>query len=59
MSYLTVQAQRVAEREILRDLAPLERDVVMEVKRALRTDETTLFGSAIIMMRQALDDEVW
>ena len=43
--------------DIMHELNPLERDVIAEVKRSLKVEETPLFASAIIMMRP-MDDEV-
>lgn len=45
------------EHNIIRELNPLERDVVAEVRRSLKVEETPLFASAIMMMRP-MDDEV-
>ena len=41
----------------MRELNPLERDVIAEVKRSLKVEETPLFAQAIMMMRP-MDDEV-
>ena len=41
----------------MRELNPLERDVIAEVRRSLKVEETPLFAQAIIMMRP-MDDEV-
>ena len=43
--------------DIIDELNPLERDVIAEVKRSLKVEETPLFASAVIMMRP-MDDEV-
>ena len=41
----------------MRELNPLERDVIAEVRRSLKVEETPLFAQAIMMMRP-MDDEV-
>ena len=41
----------------MRELNPLERDVIAEVRRSLKVEETSLFAQAIMMMRP-MDDEV-
>ncbi len=47
------QQQQMA---MMQRLTPLERDVVAEVRRALKVQEAGLFASAIMMMRNMTDD---
>ena len=49
--------QRQMQINIMRELNPLERDVIAEVRRSLKVEETPLFAQAIMMMRP-MDDEV-